>query len=246
MINSVFRNRRNIHTIRGAMMIWICFGHCRGNRSEVSKNVNIIHFHEQKDKQFSFVDDLIGTNNVSSKIECAHLCANFYPCCASSFDHISNICLLNLECNFEMETTHGSNVLTKTRAVSSHILRDCSDLPPGHYDGIYKIQPENGPEMNVYCDMTTDGGGDAMMDVYMDSLNGMMFSTLDRDNDESKYPCSYVKFSAWWFNDCTRANINGLYTGHADLFVNQDRSVHWKTWHQDNSLKKTEMKIKPI
>lgn len=116
MINSVFRNRRNIHTIRGAMMIWICFGHCRGNRSEVSKNVNIIHFHEQKDKQFSFVDDLIGTNNVSSKIECAHLCANFYPCCASSFDHISNICLLNLECISEIESTLGSNVLTKTRA----------------------------------------------------------------------------------------------------------------------------------
>lgn len=85
-----------------------------------------------------------------------------------------------------------------------------------------------------------------MMDVYRHSLSGMMFSTWDRDNDESKDPCSYMKCSGWWFNDCTRANINGLYTGHADLFGYQERSVHWKTWRDDNSLKRTEMKIKPI
>ncbi|CAG2209525.1 unnamed protein product [Mytilus edulis] len=144
------------------MMIWICFDHCKGNRNDVSKNVNIIQFYEQKDKQFSFIDDLIETNNVLSKVECAYFCANFDQCCAASFDNILNIlCLLNLECISEIKTTHGSIVLIKTRAVSSHILRDCSDIPPGHYDGFYKIQPEHGSEMNVYCDMTTctDGGG---------------------------------------------------------------------------------------
>ncbi|CAG2209526.1 unnamed protein product [Mytilus edulis] len=230
------------------MMIWICFDHCKGNHTEVSKNVNIIQFYEQKDKQFSFINDLIEKNNVLSKVECAYFCANFDQCCAASFDNISNICLLNLECISEMETTLGSNVLTKTRAVSSHTLRDCSDLQPGHYDGIYKIQPENGPEMNVYCDMTTDGGGwtvcDAMLDVDQESLSDMMFSTWDRDNDESHLHCSHLKGSAWWFNDCSRANINGLYSGH--VYLEPDRTVHWQTWQLNNGLKKTEMKIKPI
>ncbi|XP_071177247.1 ficolin-2-like [Mytilus edulis] len=86
--------------------------------------------------------------------------------------------------------------------------------------------------------------GDAMVDVDKDSLSGMMFSTWDRDNDKSHLHCSYLKGSAWWFNDCSRANINGLYTGH--LYLAPDRTVHWKTWQLNNALKKTEMKIKPI
>ncbi|CAC5395410.1 Fibrinogen-like protein A,Ryncolin-4,Ficolin-2,Ryncolin-1,Tenascin-R,Fibrinogen-like protein 1,Angiopoietin-1,Tenascin-X,Fibrinogen C domain-containing protein 1-A,Ficolin-1,Ryncolin-3,Fibrinogen C domain-containing protein 1,Ryncolin-2,Techylectin-5B,Angiopoietin-related protein 2,Microfibril-associated glycoprotein 4,Ficolin-1-A,Tenascin,Fibrinogen C domain-containing protein 1-B [Mytilus coruscus] len=294
-----------------------------------------MQFYEQKGKQFS--DNITGTSYVSSTVGCASLCAYFDPCCAASFSYVSSICILKSDCISELEITPGSDVMTKIRVVSSNILRDCSDLQPGHYDGIYEIKPENGPQMNVFCDMTTDGGGwtvvqrrfngeiefmegwrkykegfgnvyseywlgndnihaivrqsgrlykvridlednegflayaayskfyvdseetnytlgigqysgtagDSMTDFDNESLNGMMFSTWDRDNDDSDYHCSVMKASAWWFNDCSRGNINGLYTGHAYVVGYPDRSVHWKTWQQFNSLKKTEMKIKP-
>ncbi|CAC5395366.1 unnamed protein product [Mytilus coruscus] len=37
---------------------------------------------------------------------------------------------------------------------------DCSEFPPGTCTGVYTIQPENGPNMILFCDMNTDGGGE--------------------------------------------------------------------------------------
>ncbi|XP_033103917.1 fibrinogen-like protein 1 [Anneissia japonica] len=42
--------------------------------------------------------------------------------------------------------------------------------------------------------------------------NGMSFSTFDRDNDNLRsYSCSILSGSAWWFNKCSRTNLNGKY-----------------------------------
>jgi len=36
--------------------------------------------------------------------------------------------------------------------------------------------------------------------------NGMQFSTLDRDNDQSDHQCTY--HNGWWFNSCTASILN--------------------------------------
>uniref|UniRef100_A0A914UKR1 Uncharacterized protein n=1 Tax=Plectus sambesii TaxID=2011161 RepID=A0A914UKR1_9BILA len=53
------------------------------------------------------------------------------------------------------------NPPTTTPATASTNMTDCKDwLDHGaHTDGIYSINPDGRGSINVYCDMTTDGGG---------------------------------------------------------------------------------------
>ncbi|CAG2215755.1 unnamed protein product [Mytilus edulis] len=41
--------------------------------------------------------------------------------------------------------------------------------------------------------------------------NGMSFSTKDRDNDLWSPNCAVNRYGAWWYKDCTFANLNGRY-----------------------------------
>ena len=43
-------------------------------------------------------------------------------------------------------------------------------------------------------------------------LNGMKFSTFDRDNDMSDSSnCAAIRHGGWWFNDCHICYLNGLF-----------------------------------
>jgi len=42
--------------------------------------------------------------------------------------------------------------------------------------------------------------------------NGMQFSSVDQDNDNAGGSCASV-YSGWWFNRCTRSNINTHHSG---------------------------------
>ncbi|XP_053692435.1 ficolin-1-like, partial [Sabethes cyaneus] len=45
-----------------------------------------------------------------------------------------------------------------------------------------------------------------------DSLSyhdGLMFSTMDRDNDRDKGSCAKTYKGGWWFKDCYRVNLTG-------------------------------------
>ncbi|XP_076090450.1 fibrinogen-like protein 1 [Mytilus galloprovincialis] len=88
----------------------------------------------------------------------------------------------------------------------------------------------------------TGDAGNAMTD-WERSLNGRKFSTKDRDNNLHSDNCAVTRHGAWWFRDCTRSHMNGLYRtdGTEDL-----TTIHWYTWHIRRPLKRTEMKVKPV
>lgn len=41
--------------------------------------------------------------------------------------------------------------------------------------------------------------------------NGLKFSTPDRDNDNAIGLCTFGRKGAWWYNECTLTNLNGIY-----------------------------------
>lgn len=78
-----------------------------------------------------------------------------------------------------------------------------------------------------------------------DSLSyhhGMAFSTKDKDNDRNGGSCAVICKGAWWYRDCLRSNLNGRYLRGS----NPDR-VTWFRWKNSHySMKRAEMKIKPV
>ncbi|XP_029639119.1 fibrinogen-like protein 1 [Octopus sinensis] len=80
--------------------------------------------------------------------------------------------------------------------------------------------------------------------------NGMLFSTIDKDNDEWAEHCALKDRSGWWFRACGFSSLNGLYTvgGKIDAIPNGlIRGIIWYNWKNDfgYSLKMSTMKIKP-
>ena len=55
--------------------------------------------------------------------------------------------------------------------------------------------------------MSSSTAGDALTGGH--SLDGMMFSTFDRDNDQAFANCARIFHSGWWFSGCTHSNLNG-------------------------------------
>ena len=74
---------------------------------------------------------------------------------------------------------------------------------------------------------------------------GMPFTTIDQDNDNEEYKCANTFKGAWWYKECHKSNLNGLYLrGQHSSFADGVNWFHWKGYHY--SLKRTEMKIRPV
>ncbi|KAK7091029.1 hypothetical protein V1264_010747 [Littorina saxatilis] len=76
--------------------------------------------------------------------------------------------------------------------------------------------------------------------------NGMQFTTRDRDNDASTWQdfnCAEKMHGAWWYWDCSNANLNGKYMPNSN-----DPDTHGILWvpfgGHEYSLKFSEMKIR--
>ncbi|VDI60474.1 Hypothetical predicted protein [Mytilus galloprovincialis] len=79
----------------------------------------------------------------------------------------------------------------------------------------------------------------------MKELDGIQFSTYDRDNDQYRRGiCTKLLRSGWWHNYCTDANLNGQYYAGVN-HTNPYDPIYWWTWHPDFlPLKSVTMKIK--
>ncbi|XP_035775997.1 angiopoietin-related protein 1-like [Anopheles albimanus] len=72
---------------------------------------------------------------------------------------------------------------------------------------------------------------------------GMKFSTKDRDNDASSSThCAQDREGAWWYGECTYANLNGRYRNAIDM-----KSMNWFLFQVDyNGLSYSRMMIREL
>ncbi|XP_019853442.1 PREDICTED: fibrinogen C domain-containing protein 1-like isoform X3 [Amphimedon queenslandica] len=73
--------------------------------------------------------------------------------------------------------------------------------------------------------------------------NGWRFTTRDNDNDQNRsINCAQHQAGAWWYNNCSYANLNGLYFNTA---ARNSKGIVWRHWKgYDVSLKFSEMKTR--
>jgi len=75
--------------------------------------------------------------------------------------------------------------------------------------------------------------------------NNMPFTTKDQDNDLHLENCAQKFTGAWWYRACHVVNLNGLYLGGTTNDLG--KGVVWEKWKGFYySLKRTEMKIRPV
>ena len=75
-------------------------------------------------------------------------------------------------------------------------------------------------------------------------LNGMPFSTKDKDQDKSSGNCATSYTGAWWYNACHNSNLNGKNYGNAEGSGN---SMAWRGFPQSGrmiSLKTIKMALR--
>ncbi|XP_067411295.1 ficolin-2-like [Emydura macquarii macquarii] len=104
----------------------------------------------------------------------------------------------------------------------------------------FKIAGESDGYKLILGDFIYGAAGDSLTEH-----NGMMFTTQDRDNDQSLHNCATNFKGAWWYKDCHMANLNGLYLGGAH--ESYADGVNWASGKGHKySYKMSEMKIRPV
>lgn len=101
-----------------------------------------------------------------------------------------------------------------------------------------------GNELNSYKLFLANYSGNAG-----DSLryhNNTNFSTMNKDNDKCVDDCAALRKGGYWYNCCTDSNLNGVFYRYGEHTKNTD-GITWYGWHGPNySLKKVEMKVRPV
>ena len=100
------------------------------------------------------------------------------------------------------------------------------------YDHFHVGTPSTNYRLTIggYQHWGIGAAGDSMSRYH--DLNGMQFSTHDRDNDsDSNRYCAVSYQGAWWYSRCTLANLNGLYLSGENNF----RGVTWYYFNATSS-----------
>ena len=114
------------------------------------------------------------------------------------------------------------------------------------YDYFHVGTPSTNYRLTIggYQNWGIGAAGDSMTRSGGVNLNGMQFSTRDRDNDRNGGDCATSWRGAWWYNSCSRSNLNGLYlNGQSD-----HRGVTWLYFNATASswltLRYSDMKLR--
>ena len=76
--------------------------------------------------------------------------------------------------------------------------------------------------------------------------NGVAFSTIDKDNDESSTNCAEVYSGAWWYKSCHFSHLNGLNYGTGES-TPLGAGIGWRGFNGlHDSLKSDVMAIRPM
>ncbi|XP_076810477.1 microfibril-associated glycoprotein 4-like isoform X1 [Clavelina lepadiformis] len=136
----------------------------------------------------------------------------------------------------------GLDLLHQLTAGASYKLRvDLEDAENNTAYAEYKTFTV-GPESSNYTltvGRYSGTAGDSLADNSHDQ-----FSTFDRDHDWSGMNCAVGRHGGWWYYACSMSNLNGEYLtpGESD-----SRGLIWFRWKNNyESMRKTEMKIKPV
>ena len=132
-------------------------------------------------------------------------------------------------------------VCLTTRRPRTELRVDLAD-----YEGNYKYAQysffsvgNSGTNYRLNIAGYTGTAGDAFISSY--NINGMQFSTKDRDNDQWSSNCATNNHGAWWYNACHHSNLNGLYRSGLDGW----NGVVWYTFLNNRiSLKFAQMKLR--
>nr|XP_057939990.1 tenascin-N [Doryrhamphus excisus] len=113
-------------------------------------------------------------------------------------------------------------------------LTSGNDTAYAHYTNFSIDSEENHYALSVSG--YTGTAGDSMR-----YHNGRPFSTLDKDPDSLGIHCSRAYMGGWWYKNCYKTNLNGLYGINTN-----NQGVVWIDWKgKDSSIPFTEMKFRP-
>ncbi|XP_077454884.1 tenascin-R-like [Stigmatopora argus] len=125
--------------------------------------------------------------------------------------------------------------LTSIGPVSLRVdLRSGNETAYAHYANFSIDSEENDFALTVSGYMGT--AGDSMR-----YHNGRPFSTRDKDPDSLGIHCSRAYMGGWWYKNCYKTNLNGLYGINTN-----NQGIIWIDWKgKDSSIPLTEMKFRP-
>ncbi|KAL2083915.1 hypothetical protein ACEWY4_019433 [Coilia grayii] len=125
--------------------------------------------------------------------------------------------------------------LTSRASMSLRVdLRSGNDTAYAHYTNFSIASEES--NYTIHVSGYSGNSGDSMR-----YHSGRPFSTKDRDPHPLSIHCAKAYMGGWWYKNCYKANLNGLYAT-----FSENQGVVWIDWKgKDISLPFTEMKLRP-